>query len=213
MLVDITSAAVNKASARSVSSVFSDQKHWAAESDVHMAASNIPIALAIVIKLTFAWSSERPPYRIVETAMSVAPAACRCEILIAWLTFPGSVDLYGQELSQHLSNGNCETWEDDHSPNDWFLAAPNGGRVGRDAVERKSGEFAAVLDAYQADPAVDRPFTNLMQTVNAISWRGQKLRFRATELAHNAQAQLWFGVDREGLAENAPVVVDQQNGP
>lgn len=62
-----------------------------------------------------------------------------------------------------------------------------------------AGEKCAVLDATAIEPGEGK-FGNLMQPVDATSFHGKRVRFRAAvrtgELSAEGRAQLWFRVDR-----------------
>jgi hypothetical protein len=105
----------------------------------------------------------------------------------------------GQESLAQLANEKMETVVEG-KPIGWNFVSNCGGTLAVETDNTYEGISAAKIDV-TAGKEVPQLFTNLMQSVDATSWRGKKIRFRAavrtSELAEGARAQLWVRVDRE----------------
>src|SRR5688572_28664879 len=62
----------------------------------------------------------------------------------------------------------------------------------------KTGKRAAVVRSVSGQQAKAAPFGNLMQSIDATSFRGRRVRLRAAVRTAGARAQLWMRVDRAG---------------
>ncbi|HVP57311.1 MAG TPA: hypothetical protein VMU02_04395 [bacterium] len=84
-------------------------------------------------------------------------------------------------------------------PKGWYLAGsnPEDYSVTLDHAQVHSGAFSALLASQLATP---RGFGTLMQTVQADSYRGQRIRFTAYVRSEGIEnwAGLWFRVDGAG---------------
>ena len=88
-------------------------------------------------------------------------------------------------------------------PEGWHSPTSGGGYAVELIEENpKTGERAVRLRSDPATPANTAPFGNLMQSVDASTFRGRRVRFRAAVRAEVAgpagRAQLWMRVDRSG---------------
>jgi len=90
-------------------------------------------------------------------------------------------------------NLSFQTGETGSVPDGWFAPA------GRSELSRQGCRGAACA-AIRLEPDSTQPFGNLMQTVNATSYRGKTVRIRAwlrvDSTSPSDSAQMWFRVDR-----------------
>jgi len=89
------------------------------------------------------------------------------------------------------------------APAGWFFASQSGGKAALDATTPFQGALSVLLDATEAQG--EQRFANLMQSIDAAPWRGERVRFRAavrTEgLTAGSTAQMWLRVDRPDDAD------------
>lgn len=97
-----------------------------------------------------------------------------------------------------LRNGGFEQAEEAGEPAGWrFFARPQSGQATTlDPQNPFEGSTSALLDCSRGN----NQFTNLMQALDATTFRGQRARFRAAvrtaDLPRDSRVQLWFRVDR-----------------
>lgn len=86
-------------------------------------------------------------------------------------------------------------------PDGWRSPSSGGGYAAEVVEENpKTGKRAAVLRSGATPQGNPAPFGNLMQSIDATSFRGRRVRFRAAVRTETpaARAQLWMRVDRSG---------------
>ncbi|MEO6596569.1 MAG: hypothetical protein ABIP94_17595, partial [Planctomycetota bacterium] len=106
----------------------------------------------------------------------------------------------GQEQPRpEVANGGMEHGEVGQAPTGWSFTSGCGATAVIDADDPFVGRQSAVIDA-STPTGTGQRFSNLMQALDAQSWQGKRVRFRAAvkvaELAPGATVQLWFRVDR-----------------
>ncbi|HKO45547.1 MAG TPA: S41 family peptidase [Pyrinomonadaceae bacterium] len=116
-----------------------------------------------------------------------------------------------------LLNPDFEQGSPGQVPDGWRSPSNGAGYTAQLIEENpKTGKRAAVVRTVSGQPAKAAPFGNLMQSIDASSFRGRRVRLRAavrTEAA-GARAQLWMRVDRAGSQmgffdnmENRPITL------
>lgn len=106
-------------------------------------------------------------------------------------------------LNTSILNPDFEQGKAGEIPEGWH-SPTNGGGYTAELLEEnpKTGKRAALVKSNQATQAKTAPFGNLMQSIDATTFRGKRVRFRAavrTETQDPAgRAQLWMRVDRSG---------------
>lgn len=101
-----------------------------------------------------------------------------------------------------IPNGGLEEQTNQGGPTGWIFPAileQSGYRLSTVTDNPFAGKHCVLLDATAIEPRAGQ-FGNLMQSIDATSFRGKQVRFRAAvrtdELAGDGRAQLWFRVDR-----------------
>lgn len=101
-----------------------------------------------------------------------------------------------------IVNGGFEEQDPQGRPAGWVFPSTleqAGYRLHVETDQPAAGKKCALLDATAIKPS-DGMFGNLMQSIDAASFRGKRVRFRAAvktgELSADGRAQLWFRVDR-----------------
>lgn len=143
---------------------------------------SIPFCLAAIV---LAYAPIADPYTVLGTPISSESSFAQ------------------QDRAKELRNGELESFSGDQADG-WIFTSPSGGTLQRDDTLPQQGQSSALIDSTQSSDAAQRPFANLMQTLNAEPFRGKRVRFRAAvrteELKDDAAAQLWFRVDRESAS-------------
>ena len=101
-----------------------------------------------------------------------------------------------------IVNSGFEEQDDRGGPAGWVfppMLEKAGYRMRVEAENALAGKKCVLLDATAVEPRGGR-FGNLMQSIDATSFRGKQVRFRAAvrtaDLSADGRAQLWFRVDR-----------------
>lgn len=122
-----------------------------------------------------------------------------------WWLFPAAAE--AQVVMPSVRNGDLELWSEPPTPDHWTFISPSGGLL-KPSEDAHQGEKSALVDTLQPREGSQRLFSNLMQSIDAESWRGKRVRFRAavktSDLEGDAAAQLWFRVDRPRDADGKP---------
>ncbi|MGC6487154.1 MAG: hypothetical protein ACON4Z_05890, partial [Planctomycetota bacterium] len=96
-----------------------------------------------------------------------------------------------------IANPSLEAGDVGGSPAGWRFSSQTGGAVALVDGDAAAGARSARIDASSAE---GRGMSNLMQTIDAAPWRGERVRYRAAvrtaPLGDGVGAQLWCRVDR-----------------
>ncbi len=134
--------------------------------------------------------------------METLVTVCRCIVIIlatSTIVGPLAADESPSIEKSPLANGMMELADPSGRPDGWyFLARPidAGQTVSVDPEDPFEESNSALLDCSNGI----NEFANLMQSVDAVAFRGKRVRFRAAvktaELDSATRVQLWFRVDR-----------------
>lgn len=108
-----------------------------------------------------------------------------------------------------LLNGNFETTDANGNLTTWFFIGQGGGKLDVDSAEKHAGNRSAHVSTLHLPKSDSSQFSNVMQSIDAMLYRGKKVRFRSFvrsgNLSPGSSIQMWMRVDGKSDANGVPV--------